>query len=112
VLELPAARLRGLVQTDPELMEILLGAFILRRLALVKQGGKNVALIGSHRSAGTLVLREFLTRNQQPFACVFAVGDVRANSVKRIAAAVGEGSVCVQLVHKVLAEQHAAGESP
>jgi thioredoxin reductase len=35
---------------------------------------------------------------------VFAVGDVRAGSVKRIAAAVGEGSVCIQLVHKVLAE--------
>ena len=35
---------------------------------------------------------------------IFAVGDVRANSVKRVAAAVGEGSVCVQLVHKVLAE--------
>jgi thioredoxin reductase (NADPH) len=34
---------------------------------------------------------------------VFAVGDVRANSVKRVAAAVGEGSVCIQLVHKVLA---------
>ncbi len=35
---------------------------------------------------------------------VFAIGDVRTNSVKRVAAAVGEGSVCVQLVHKVLAE--------
>ena len=35
---------------------------------------------------------------------VFAVGDVRASSVKRVAAAVGEGAVCVQLVHKVLAE--------
>jgi thioredoxin reductase (NADPH) len=35
---------------------------------------------------------------------VFAVGDVRAGSVKRVAAAVGEGSVCVQLVHKTLAE--------
>jgi thioredoxin reductase (NADPH) len=34
---------------------------------------------------------------------VFAVGDVRAGSVKRVAAAVGEGSVCVQLLHKVLA---------
>ena len=38
---------------------------------------------------------------------VFAVGDVRANSVKRVAAAVGEGSVCVQLVHKVLAQEAA-----
>jgi thioredoxin reductase (NADPH) len=34
---------------------------------------------------------------------VFAVGDVRANSVKRVASAVGEGSVCIQLVHRVLA---------
>jgi thioredoxin reductase (NADPH) len=35
---------------------------------------------------------------------VFAVGDVRANSVKRVASAVGEGSVCIQLVHKALTE--------
>lgn len=35
---------------------------------------------------------------------VFAVGDVRANSLTRVAAAVGEGSVCVQLVHRILAE--------
>jgi thioredoxin reductase (NADPH) len=35
---------------------------------------------------------------------VFAVGDIRAGSVKRVAAAVGEGSMAVQFVHKVLAE--------
>jgi thioredoxin reductase (NADPH) len=35
---------------------------------------------------------------------IFAVGDVRANSVKRVASAVGEGSVCIQLVHKALTE--------
>jgi thioredoxin reductase (NADPH) len=35
---------------------------------------------------------------------VFAVGDIRAESVKRVAAAVGEGSMVVQFVHKVLAE--------
>jgi thioredoxin reductase (NADPH) len=35
---------------------------------------------------------------------VFAVGDVRAGSVKRVASAVGEGSVVVQLVHRVLTE--------
>jgi thioredoxin reductase (NADPH) len=34
---------------------------------------------------------------------VFAVGDIRAESVKRVAAAVGEGSMAVQFVHKVLA---------
>jgi thioredoxin reductase (NADPH) len=35
---------------------------------------------------------------------VFAVGDARAGSVKRVASAVGEGSICVQLVHRALAE--------
>jgi thioredoxin reductase (NADPH) len=33
---------------------------------------------------------------------VFAVGDVRCGSVKRVASAVGEGSIVVQLVHKYL----------
>jgi thioredoxin reductase (NADPH) len=35
---------------------------------------------------------------------IFAVGDVRSGSVKRVASAVGEGSICVQLVHRVLQE--------
>ena len=35
---------------------------------------------------------------------VFAVGDVRAESVKRVASAVGEGSIAISLVHRVLAE--------
>ena len=33
---------------------------------------------------------------------VFAVGDVRAQSVKRVASAVGEGSVVIQQVHQYL----------
>jgi thioredoxin reductase (NADPH) len=35
---------------------------------------------------------------------VFAIGDIRSGSVKRVASAVGEGSICVQLVHRALAE--------
>jgi thioredoxin reductase (NADPH) len=35
---------------------------------------------------------------------VFAVGDIRSGSVKRVASAVGEGSICVQLIHRALAE--------
>jgi thioredoxin reductase (NADPH) len=35
---------------------------------------------------------------------IFAVGDVRAGSVKRVASAVGEGSIAVQFVHRALAE--------
>jgi hypothetical protein len=35
---------------------------------------------------------------------VFAVGDVRPDNVKRVAAAVGEGSIAIGLVHRALAE--------
>ena len=35
---------------------------------------------------------------------VFVAGDVRAESAKRVAAAVGEGSMAVMLVHRYLAE--------
>ena len=35
---------------------------------------------------------------------VFAAGDVRRGSVKRVASAVGSGSIAVQLVHLRLAE--------
>ena len=41
-------------------------------------------------------------------AGIFAAGDVRAGSTKRCAAAVGEGSMAVQLVHKHLASTAAA----
>jgi thioredoxin reductase (NADPH) len=49
-----------------------------------------------------------LGRSPYPFETnirgVFAVGDARSTSVKRVASAVGEGSVAVQFVHRVLAE--------
>jgi thioredoxin reductase (NADPH) len=35
---------------------------------------------------------------------VFAVGDARANNVKRVASAVGEGAISISLVHRALAE--------
>jgi thioredoxin reductase (NADPH) len=41
---------------------------------------------------------------------VFAVGDVRSGSVKRVASAVGEGAVAVQYVHEYLAAPRAASE--
>ena len=50
----------------------------------------------------TLARQPHLLETSMP--AVFAVGDVRSGSVKRVASAVGEGSICVQLVHKVLAE--------
>ncbi|HEY2416622.1 MAG TPA: FAD-dependent oxidoreductase [Steroidobacteraceae bacterium] len=60
-------QIRLLVQTDAELSELLMRAFILRRVALISSGGGEITLLGSRHSADSLRLREFLTRNNQPF---------------------------------------------
>jgi thioredoxin reductase (NADPH) len=52
------------------------------------------------RAAWPLPRGPYLFETNRPR--VFAVGDVRSGSVKRVASAVGEGSICVQLVHQSL----------
>ncbi|HXJ22880.1 MAG TPA: FAD-dependent oxidoreductase [Polyangia bacterium] len=68
LIEVDRERLRTLVQRDPELSEVLLRAFILRRVGLIAQDSSSLVLIGSRHSASTLEIREFLTRNAQPFS--------------------------------------------
>jgi thioredoxin reductase (NADPH) len=67
VIELSREQLLGLVQTDAELSEILMRAFILRRLELIARDVGGVVVVGSTYNAGTLRIREFLTRNGHPF---------------------------------------------
>ena len=70
VIELDREGLLALVQTDAELCEIVLRAFILRRVELVAQGLGDVVLVGSDHCSGTLRVREFLTRNGHPYAYI------------------------------------------
>jgi thioredoxin reductase (NADPH) len=67
VLAIADAELRTLVQTDAEVSEIIMRAFILRRMGLIEAGASEVAVVGSRHSANTLNLREFLTRNNYPY---------------------------------------------
>src|SRR5216684_1375980 len=67
VIELNREQLLALVQTDAELSEILMRAFILRRSELIAGGFGDVVLIGSTHCAGTLRVKEFLTRNGHPY---------------------------------------------
>ena len=67
VIELDREQLLALVQTDAELSEILMRAFILRRSELIAGGFGDVVLIGSTHCAGTLRVKEFLTRNGHPY---------------------------------------------
>ena len=70
VIELDRDGLLSLVQTDAELSEIVMRAFILRRVELIASGLGDVVLVGSTHCAGTLRVREFLTRNGHPYTSI------------------------------------------
>ena len=59
--------MQALIQTDAELGEILMRAFILRRVELIAAGVGDIVLIGSMYSASTLRIKEFLMRNAHPY---------------------------------------------
>jgi thioredoxin reductase (NADPH) len=68
VIEMDRACLQELIQTDSELGEILMRAFILRRLELIGHGWGDALLLGTSNSAGTLRIKEFLSRNGHPYS--------------------------------------------
>jgi thioredoxin reductase (NADPH) len=70
IIQLARESLLTLVQTDAELSEILMRAFILRRVELIAQGIGDATLVGSSHSADTLRIKEFLTRNNHPYAYI------------------------------------------
>src|ERR1700680_2464474 len=70
VLQLTRAQVLALVQTDAELGEILMRAFILRRAELIARGFGDAVLVGSLHSSGAVRIKEFLTRNGHPYAFV------------------------------------------
>jgi thioredoxin reductase (NADPH) len=81
VIQVGRRELMGLVQSDGELSEILMRAFILRRAALVARGLGNVVLVGSRHSAGTLRVKEFLTRNGHPHSYIGVEDDPGAQAL-------------------------------
>ncbi len=67
LLELCPKYLRELIGKDAELSDIIMNAFLARRLSLKDTGQGNVVILGSKYSAHTLQIREFLTRDGHPF---------------------------------------------
>ena len=70
LIELERQQLLALVQTDAELSEIIMRAYLLRRAEFVAAGVGDIVLIGSMYSAGTLRIKEFLMRNGHPYSYV------------------------------------------
>ena len=81
VIAIDVERLRTIVQTDAELSELFMRAFILRRMGLISERTCDVVLVGSGHSADTLRLSEFLTRNTVPFATLDVNTDTDGQAV-------------------------------
>jgi thioredoxin reductase (NADPH) len=76
LLEIDQPTLRHIVQTDPELSEIFLRAFLRRRSTLIEHAMGDLLLIGSRFSADTLRLKEFLSGNGHPYTYIEVERDV------------------------------------
>jgi len=81
VIELSRQQLLALIQTDAELSEILMRAFMLRRLELIAHEFGDVVVLGSTHCAGTLRVKEFLTRNGHPFHYIDLDRDAEAQAI-------------------------------
>ncbi|WP_109481124.1 cyclic nucleotide-binding domain-containing thioredoxin-disulfide reductase [Paraburkholderia sp. C35] len=68
VIVIDEESLRALVVAEAALSEIIMRAFILRRVAFMQDLHGGLIVVGSSASWNTLVVRHFLSRNAQPFA--------------------------------------------
>jgi hypothetical protein len=62
----PGRTFQRLIEAEPDIGEIIMRAFILRRVALMKHSQGGVVLIGSMHNADMLRLERFLSRNGYP----------------------------------------------
>ncbi|HEY3656549.1 MAG TPA: FAD-dependent oxidoreductase [Steroidobacteraceae bacterium] len=82
-LSISDSALRDVIQTDSELSELFMRAFILRRVALITSASGDVILLGSSSSASTLRLQQFLTRNTFPFVSLDVASDSAAKELRQ-----------------------------
>jgi thioredoxin reductase (NADPH) len=78
VLRVARADFRRLITAEPDIGEIILRAFILRRVALLSQGQGGVTLVGPGHSAQMVRLNAFLTRNAYPHRTIDTEADDEA----------------------------------
>jgi thioredoxin reductase (NADPH) len=81
VLQMGLDELRRVVQLDAELSELMMRAFILRRMGILQSGSSEVTVLGSSRAGGTLRVREFLSRNARPYVDIDIDHDPEAQAL-------------------------------
>lgn len=70
LIEITREEMLGLIQSDSELSTIIMRAFILRRAELIATHVGDAVLLGSDHCAGTLRIKEFLSRNGHPYTVI------------------------------------------
>jgi thioredoxin reductase (NADPH) len=81
VIRVTNADLRRLASFEPDIGELMLRAFILRRVGLLRHALGAITLLGDLRGGESLRLHSFLTRNAYPFQAVDAGTDARAKAM-------------------------------
>jgi thioredoxin reductase (NADPH) len=75
VIRVPRADFRQMIVAEPDIGEIIMRAFILRRVALMQHQQGAVTLVGPARSADTVRINAFLTRNGYPHRTIDSSAD-------------------------------------
>jgi len=83
VLELAPQALRRVAGEQPEISELLLRAFLMRRTLLLDSGYQGIKIIGSSFSPEAHHLREFCTRNAIPYTWLDLEADPHADELLR-----------------------------
>ena len=103
VVRVKRADFRRMLQSEPDIAEIVMRAFILRRVGLIRHSQGGAVLVGRGHSADTLRLQQFLSRNGYPLRLVDTEADAEgAGFIERLALNPAELPVIVLPGHRVL----------
>lgn len=83
LLRVPRPAFRRLLAAEPDIAEIVMRAFILRRLGFIRHGHGGVTLVGPSHGSDTLRLQSFMTRNGYPHRVLATDLDPGARDVAR-----------------------------
>lgn len=83
ILAIPPEKLREIVAVVPDLSEMIVNAFLMRRTLLMEGAAEGLRIIGSRYSADTLRLREFAARYRLPHRWLDIESDPTAERMLR-----------------------------
>lgn len=103
VLQIDPDALRRVVAELPEISDVLLRAFLMRRSLLLGQGYQGLRIVGSRFSSAAHTLRDFLSRNAVPFTWLDLEQDEQAEELlRRLGIGAGETPVVIGHEGRVL----------